>query len=296
MTAPGNGLLAHLGQGITTLCNAWAIRRKDGVVHGFTDHDRDIFFDGMAFRAGTGLTARALQQTSGLSVDNSEAMGALSDISVTEADLTAGRFDGAELSIWLVNWAEPDQRRLQFKGSIGEIQRAGGAFKAEMRGLAELLNQPQGRSYQRKCAAILGDRSCRFDLTQPGFTVEAAAEVRQDRLRFHLSGITDLADRWFERGRLEVLTGAATGLVGVVKRDRLEPTGRTVELWQRLGTPVADGDLLRVEAGCDKSVATCRFKFANFLNFRGFPHIPGEDWLTAYPASGSLNDGGSLMR
>lgn len=296
MTADAQGFAAHLGHGITTVCHAWSIRRQDGVVYGFTDHDRDLGFDGLSFRAGTGLTARALQQTSGMSVDNSEAVGALSDLSLTEADLMSGRFDGAELCIWTVNWADPSQREVQFKGSIGEIQRAGGAFRAEMRGLAERLNQPQGRSYQRKCAAVLGDAACGFDLGQPGFSVEAPAVVLEDRLRFAFPGVTDLADRWFERGRIEVLTGPAAGLTGVVKRDRLDPSGRRVDLWQRLGASVRDGDLLRMVAGCDKTVESCRFKFANFTNYRGFPHIPGEDWLTSYPASGGLHDGGSLIR
>ena len=296
MTADTQGFAAHLDHGITTVCHAWSIQRQDGVVYGFTDHDRDIGFEGISFKAGTGLTARALQQTSGMSVDNSEAVGALSDLSLTEADLMSGRFDGAELCIWSVNWANPSQRILQFKGSIGEIQRAGGAFRAEMRGLAERLNQPQGRSYQRKCSAVLGDAACGFDLSQPGFSVEAPAVVLEDRLRFAFPGVTDLADRWFERGRIEVLSGPAEGLTGVVKRDRLDASGRTVDLWQRLGASVRDGDLLRMVAGCDKTVESCRFKFANFLNYRGFPHIPGEDWLTSYPASGGLHDGGSLIR
>ena len=56
---------------------------------------------------------------------------------------------------------------------------------------------------------------------------------------------------------------------------------------------VAPGDMLRIEAGCDKRAATCRLKFGNFVNFRGFPHIPGEDWLMAVPRSDGVNDGGS---
>ena len=47
---------------------------------------------------------------------------------------------------------------------------------------------------------------------------------------------------------------------------------------------------------CDKRAATCQAKFDNFLNFRGFPHMPGEDWLTAYPRGGQAHDGGSLVR
>ncbi len=56
------------------------------------------------------------------------------------------------------------------------------------------------------------------------------------------------------------------------------------------------GDLIRVEAGCDKRLETCRFKFNNILNFQGFPHIPGEDWLMSYPSEGQPHDGGSLFR
>jgi uncharacterized phage protein (TIGR02218 family) len=54
--------------------------------------------------------------------------------------------------------------------------------------------------------------------------------------------------------------------------------------------------MVRLEAGCDKRAETCRLKFANFLNFRGFPHLPGEDWLTAVPKAEGANDGGSLGR
>ena len=81
-----DALAAHLATGTTTVCHAWAITRGDGVVLGFTDHDRDLSFDGVDFRAGTGLTAMALQQETGLSVDNSEAIGALSEYGVVAGD------------------------------------------------------------------------------------------------------------------------------------------------------------------------------------------------------------------
>ena len=98
-------------------------------------------------------------------------------------------------------------------------------------------------------------------------------------------------DRWFEGGRFSVVGGAAAGLVGVVKIDRSEGTQRRVELWQSLRAPIAAGDVVRIHAGCDKSASACRIKFANFLNFRGFPHIPGEDWLASYPVPGRSNGG-----
>ena len=289
------GLYAHLATGATTVCRAWAVVRRDGTVYGFTDHDRDLAFEGVAFLASSGLTARALQQTTGLSVDNTEAMGALSDASVSEADLLAGRFDGAEVRAWLVNWASVEDRVLQFRGTFGEVSRAGGAFQAELRGLTEGLNQPQGLAYQRGCSAVLGDGKCRFDLTQPGYFTQRAVEEFVDQRVFRFAGFGGFDDRWFERGRLVGVTGAATGLMGLVKNDRIVGSVREIELWQSLGSDLVAGDLIRIEAGCDKRAATCRVKFGNFLNFRGFPHIPGEDWLTSYPVSSRANLGRRLF-
>lgn len=293
--AVAEDLLAHLGTGATTLCRCWAVTRKDGVAMGFTDHDRELSFDGITFGANAGLTARALTQTTGLSVDNSEALGALSDAAVREADLAAGRYDGARVRIWLVNWAAPEQRMLLFEGTIGEVTRAGGAFQAELRGLAEALNQPQGRVYQRPCAAVLGDASCRFDLGQLGYSTELAVEEVEDGRVFRFVGLDGFEPRWFEAGRLRVLEGEAAGVIGIVKNDRYEDGQRVVELWEALRLPVAAGDLVRLEAGCDRRAETCRLKFSNLRNFRGFPHVPGEDWLVSYPFAGGRNDGGSLQ-
>lgn len=293
--AGAEGLYSHLATGATTVCRAWAVVRRDGTVYGFTDHDQDLMFEGIAFLASTGLTARALQQTTGLSVDNTEALGALSDASVSEADLLAGRFDGAEVWAWLVNWATVEERVMQFRGTFGEVSRAGGAFQAELRGLTEGLNQPQGKAYQRTCSAVLGDGSCSFDLTQPGYFSERTVEEVLDQRIFRFADFAGFDDRWFERGRLVGITGNAAGLTGLVKNDRIIGAGREIELWQSLGSVLVAGDTIRVEAGCDKRASTCRVKFGNFLNFRGFPHIPGEDWLTSYPVSSRANRGRSLF-
>jgi uncharacterized phage protein (TIGR02218 family) len=287
-------LQAHLATGCTTVCHLWRVERTDGQSYGFTDHDRDLLVDGALYRADTGLTARALQQTTGLSVDNTEAMGALSSIAVSEADLAAGRFDRAAVTAWLVNWADLSQRQCLFRGTFGEVTRVDGTFRAELRGLTEPLNQPQGRSFQRTCSAILGDGKCRFALTTPGYASEVVLTAAADRT-FGLAGLGGFADRWFERGRLTVLDGAAAGLFGVIKVDRTEGGQRVIELWQALPVTVQAGDRIRIEAGCDRTLATCKAKFDNLPNFRGFPHIPGEDWVTSYPVSSGRNLGGSLV-
>jgi uncharacterized phage protein (TIGR02218 family) len=284
-------LLSHLGSGVTTVCRAWSVHRRDGVVLGFTDHDQDLLVDGINCRADSGLTGKALQQSTGLSVDNTEAFGALSDVAISEEDLISGRFDGAEVRSYLVNWQSPVDFIQQFRGSLGEITRVDGSFRAELRGLSDQMNQAQGMAYTPGCSAVLGDARCRFDTSQPGYFASRQVEIVEDGRVFQFSAFGGFDDRGFEGGRLEVETGAASGLSGFVKVDRLEGAGRRIELWQAIGSRIVPGDTLRIIAGCDKRPSTCRSKFSNFLNFRGFPHIPGEDWLTSYPVPDRPNGG-----
>ncbi|WP_417205013.1 DUF2163 domain-containing protein [Antarctobacter sp.] len=287
-------LHAHLAGGLTTVARAWAITRTDGTRLGFTDHDRDLSFDGLVFKADSGLSARALSQATGLSVDNSEAMGALSASAISKADISAGRYDGAEVVAWLVNWADVSARRVMFRGSIGEVRRANGAFHAELRGLTERLNRPVGRVFQKPCTAVLGDADCGFDLSAGGYLHDGTlAEVEENRV-FITGALDGFSVGWFQRGRLEIRSGAAQGLTGAIKRDYLRTDGaRVIEIWEPLRAVPVVGDMVRLTAGCDKRFETCRAKFGNHLNFRGFPDLPEEDWITVHPSYAKRLDGGS---
>jgi len=289
-------LQARLDSGATRLCRCWLVKRRDGVTFGFTDHDRDLAFGGESFRASSGMDASALHSATGLSVDNAQAVGALSDAGVTEEDVRAGRYDRAEIWHWLVDWERPDLRVLLFKGSFGEIRRSDGAFEIELRGLAEALNAPVGRSILRTCDRKLGDAKCGFDVTKAGFFGEGTVASGSGGATIVAEDLGGFGDAWFTQGTVTWLSGENAGQMGTVKADRKTSAGRRrIALWQAPGRPVAAGDRFRVVAGCDKQVGTCRVKFDNLLNFRGFPLIPGDDWVTAYPKDGANHDGSSLF-
>jgi uncharacterized phage protein (TIGR02218 family) len=280
----------HLESGATHLCHAWAITRRDGLVMGFTDHDQPLVFDGIRFAPETALGARALAGSTGLAVNNSECFGALSSDAITEGDITAGRYDGAELLLWQVRWDAPDQRALRFAGTLGEISRAAGGFQAELRGLSEMLNQPQGRSYLPRCDARFGDARCRVDLAAAGMqALTIVLGVEGDHVI--LPDLPDFAPGWFTGGVIAVLTGQAAQLSATIRDDRHDGDQRRLTLWEPLRAALAPGDQLRLTAGCDKSFAMCRARFGNELNFRGFPDIPGDDWLLASPRPGSGTGG-----
>jgi uncharacterized phage protein (TIGR02218 family) len=297
MRAIDGDLQARLDSGATTLCRCWLVRRRDGAVFGFTDHDRDVTFDGVSFRASSGMDASALQSATGLSVDNAQAVGALSDAGVTEEDVRAGRYDRAEIWHWLVDWERPELRVLLFRGSFGEIRRSDGAFEVELRGLAEALNASVGRSILRTCDRSLGDPKCGFEVSRPGFSGESAVAEGSGGATIVADDLAGFADGWFSQGTVSWLSGENAGQTGTVKADRRRSDGvRHIALWQAPGRPMASGDRFRIIAGCDKRAETCRAKFDNLVNFRGFPLIPGDDWVTAYPKEGTSHDGSSLFR
>ncbi|MCP5085877.1 MAG: DUF2163 domain-containing protein [Rhodobacteraceae bacterium] len=288
-----SNLQAHLDGGATSMCRAWIVRRQDGVEHGFTDHDVNLTVDGVVCEAASGMDATALESSTGLAVDNSQAVGALSSVGVTDADMEAGKFDAAEVWHYLVHWQDPTQFILQFRGTLGEIKRGGGVFEAELRGLSEALNKPVGRAYLRQCDRVLGDAKCGFDLFIPGFFAEEAVDQFTGNRVVELTNLAGFEDGWFVNGKVTWLTGQNAGAEGLVRADELSGMRRVVELWEETRLPIAIGDTLRLHAGCDKQAVTCKDKFHNFINFRGFPHMPGEDWSVSYPVSGTELDGSS---
>ena len=279
-TLPTN-LQSHLDTGATTLCWCWRITRRSGERLGFTDHDRDLVFDSTTFEAASGFTASEIRESVGLSVDNLEVESALNSERLSESDLGAGDFDDAAIEVFRVDWSDPAGRVLVRKGSLGEVRRSGKAFAAEVRGLAHYLQQPQGRVFQYACDAELGDLRCGVSLGQPQYRGAGIVLTALSDRTLTTADLAAFADGWFTRGLLTFTSGANTGRSGEIKRHVLKGAIATIELWQAPGASLLPGDAFRFTAGCDKQLATCRAKFANAASYRGFPHMPGNDFLSS---------------
>lgn len=287
-------LQTHLSSGTTTLCHCWRLAPRGGEALGFTDHDRSLTFEDVTFEAAAGFNASEIESSLGLAVDNLEATGALSSIRLDEKRLLAGDFDNAAVDLWLVNWQAVDQRVLLRSGVLGEVSRGEHAFTAELRGLAQALNLPKGRNYQFGCDAAVGDSRCGVNLDAAAFRGDGVIVSSADGRRFTIGGLSLFAENWFARGTIEFTSGLNSGRRGEVKFHRQTVAGTEIELWHSMPWDAAAGDTAIMRAGCDKQFATCRNKFANGLNFRGFPHIPGDDFVLSYVTrTGDGNDGAS---
>lgn len=296
MTALPQALRDHLAGEITTVCFCWIVRRPDGVVLGFTDHDRALTVDGVVCEPATGFVAGAIESGLGFAGDTAEVTGALSSEAISEADIEAGKYDGASVEQWLVNWSTPDQAGLLKRHVVGEIRRVDGAFRVELRSLSAQFDQRRGRYFLRRCDADLGDARCGFDTGASGFSA-AGVVVSVGGGRLTVSGLAGYDDGWFALGRLDWTSGARAGTAATVAAMRAGATSgqQDLSLFEPDMAGIAPGDAFTVHAGCDKRFETCRAKFSNGLNFRGFPHIPGNDVALNYADGEGDFDGSPLV-
>ena len=288
------GLQAHFDSGTTTLAWCWRLTRADGQVFGFTDHDLPLSFDGTTFEPESGFTASEIRTGSDLSVDAQDAEGVLTSTTITETDILDGRWDNAEVEIWRVNWRDTSQRVLMRRGAIGQVRRGRVQFVAEMRSLAHVLGQTIGRTFQATCDAALGDARCGVDLTDPTYVGSGAVVTVDGDRSFAVSGLSAYADGWFALGNLTWRGGANLNRKAEVLTHEVGTTDITITLLEAPVQAIVAGDTFDITAGCDKRFETCRDKFANAINFRGFPHIPGQDTVIRYAAKGDTNAGAVL--
>ena len=264
---------------LTTLAFCWRLVRRDGAALGFTTHDRDLAIGGLAYRSAPGMLPSAISQSDGVDVDGLDVAGALTSDAITAADLDAGRWDGARVRVFAVDWERPDAPSILLaRGELGSVSVKNGGFEAELRGpAAAMLDEPACEATSPECRAELGDRRCRVDL---------AGRVRRARaVSGDADGAVELADAGdltrFRFGRLRWLGGVNGGIASPI----VDAGVGWVRLREAPPFAVGSGDAAELHEGCDKRMETCRDRFANIANFRGEPHLPGNDLLTRYPGA-----------
>ena len=270
--------MSFLDGALTTIALCWRIERRDGVAIGLTDHDRDLVIDGLEHRAAPGMTPSAIKRSDGLDADTMDITGALTSAAIGERDLLAGRWDGARVALFAVDWRGVDTAHVPLgEGTIGAVETDRGAFTAELRGGAAVLERPVVEVTSPECRAELGDTRCRVAMAGRRRLVRVVSA--SDRT-LTIDAAEPSANA-YGTGLLRWIGGANSGLESAVSRS----DGASVTLRAEPPLPVAAGDLVELIEGCDKSLATCAARFANAANFRGEPYLPGIDLLTRYPGA-----------
>lgn len=265
-------LKTHLeGEALTT-CLLWKITRTDATVFGFTNNSRDVVYGGVTYDAATGHSPSSIKTTANLGVDNLEVQSVLSASTITEADIQAGLWDFATVEIMLVNYLSLGDGHMTLrKGTLGNVKTGRTAFVAELRGMMQPLQQTVGRVYSPACDAVLGDARC--GITLATYTETGAVTTATSARQFTDTARTE-ADDYFTGGLLTWTSGDNDTYSMEVKSST---AAGVIVLQQAMPNATQIGDTYSISAGCDKLLATCKTKFNNVVNFRGFPHVPGQD-------------------
>jgi len=263
---------------LTTIAFCWRLERRDGAALGFTTHDRDLEIGGLVYRAAPGMLPSAIALSDGFDPDSLDVAGALTSNAISEKDLMAGRWDGASVRIFMVDWQSPEgEQEPLARGVLGDVSVTGNGFSAELRGPTALLDRPVVEQTSPECRAQLGDKRCRVDMAPRVRITRIAAPVDEATIDVDEAA----AGNAYAYGRLRWIGGLNSGLESQV----LSSNGVRLTLREPPPFAPALGDLVEISEGCDKSFATCIARFGNAVNFRGEPHLPGMDLLTRYPGA-----------
>ena len=273
MKPASTALKAHLANETTTLATCWKLTRRDSQILGFTSHSRDITYDSVTYQATTGFTPSAVASNSGLAVDQLEVQAVLDSGAISDADIHAGIYDFAEIEIFMLNYKDLSQGALELRrGWLGEIRFDRNFFTAEVRGLSQKLAQNVGELYSPRCRAKLGDSRCGIALAS--YTDSGSITNVNNQRSFSDSALS-ADDGYYNYGLVTFTSGNNNGLSMEVKRNQ----AGEVELSLPMPYALAVSDNYTITAGCDKRFSTCVDVFSNALNFRGEPHVPGNDKL-----------------
>jgi uncharacterized phage protein (TIGR02218 family) len=271
------GLGAGLAGELTALAICWQVVRQDGVALGFTTHDRPLLIGGMRYESAPGMAPSAVVSSDGLDIDTMDVAGALSADAITAKDLGLGRYDGAEVRLFMVDWRAPDvgQQPLA-RGTLGTVEAGTGpdaGFTATLRGLTATLMATRIETYSPECRAELGDWRCRVAMRG---RVQRRVVTFSDGEYVLLDGVDAATSGEYVAGRMRVLSGPLAGI------ERRIIAAEADRLWLDETIALAEGVLVEIREGCDKRFSTCVTRFGNAANFRGEPHVPGGDVLTRF--------------
>lgn len=286
----------HLNNEVTTLARCWVVEPKVGTAIGFTDHDEDLIVMGTLCEREAGFERSKIEESLGLKIDTLEVVGALASEQISEKDILAGRYDNAKVTTYLVNWSEPEQILEDKVMYISAITREDGAFRMELQGPLAELDQSQGWHFIEKCQADLGDSKCKIDLTSNVYKTNGIISAVRSSTVIVVTGLDDFASAFFSNGRLSWTSGDNQNQSIEISEHRHSEIETVLVLWDAMPSSLKVGDNFMIHAGCDKQFNTCRGVFSNIQNFRGFPHIPGNDFSLSVPKDGGKFDGGPLVK
>lgn len=232
-----------------------------------------VMSNGATYQTGSGFDFTGYEATAGFSPAAIDLEGILGFAGVTRDAVASGVFDNARCYLFACDFLAPVEDHEPIVSSIlGKSTLTDNGYRFEEMSMIDALNQSVGKTYTAACAKRFGGQEfagCKIVLGP--LTVTGSLTAVTSRQIFRDAGRSEAAD-WFGYGLIEFTSGANAGL-GPFGVKRHEADG-TLEIFDSLFYPASIGDIYTLTPGCRKRLTDCRDKWANILNFGGFPTIP----------------------
>ena len=255
-----------------TIINCLKLTLKDGTSHGYTDYKESITIDGVVYNPAPGFQKVKMNLTANAEVSNQKFGSAWVD--APEDDLKGGKFDNASIEVSWASWRHPSYGRLVvFTGQLGEVTWSPEGYEVDIVSYMKNLSVNIGNVFTANCRHTLfsGAKTgqCGYcGVSKTAFTqTGSVSAITTNKWVFTISNAQ--ADGYYSNGLIKFTSGLNNGLSAVIKSH----AGNKVTLMLPTAFSINVGDTFEIQAGCDKTLDTCKTKFNNVNNFGGFPHI-----------------------
>lgn len=272
-----------------------------GTIFRWTTHNQRITFETNNYTPEASLNLSAMKFAAGLREGNTELTGAIVSSGLTYPYLASGVVSGAKVTIKIVDWRYPWAGVLNsMLFYVQKIQFNDEAFSLDLASLVWKIARPTANTYGRTCRHTLGDTQCgvnlgvgqtannstggTYNVSYTGRTVTSVT-TNKETVEFAASALASTEDGWWRYGKVTWTSGNNNGITMEVKAY----TNSTRLICLQLPTifDIEVGDTFSIVTGCNKTLLKtggCNQKFANKLNYGGFPYVPAPDFTLKNPA------------
>lgn len=261
-----------------SIINCLKLTLQDGTVYGYTDYKEAITVDSVVYNPAPGFQKVKMNLTANAEVSNQKFGSAWVD--APEEDLRGGKFDSATIEVAWASWKHPSYGRLVvFTGQLGEVSWSEAGFEVDIVSYMKNLSKNIGNVFTANCRHTLFSTAkvgqCGYcGLSKSSFT-HTGSVVSVDSHKWVFTISNTEATGYYSNGLVKFTSGFNSGLSAVIKSHE----GNKVTLMLPTAFSIQAGDTFEIQAGCDKTLETCKSKFNNVNNYGGFPHIQTDSGL-----------------
>jgi uncharacterized phage protein (TIGR02218 family) len=242
------------------------IRLKNQEVLAYNESSKNLLIDGLLYSATGGFNLGNIEQFNDISENNLSIIGFVDNENISEQDIVTGRFDGAEIDIFMLDLKNINGEKIYLsKGYFKEIRSVDNKFYVKIEGALSLLKKTIVETYSPTCRACFCDNRCKLNIDD--YTLEGEIGDVYEKTSFFSQNLVNFEKNYFKYG---IVTFADGGQRIEVKESK----DGVIILNHTPYFNINVGDSFTIGGGCDKTIETCASRFNNNLNFRGEPNIP----------------------